>query len=106
MKQKITFTAQLESIRPRFAPFFDMQGDTRTAAMDKILMPACKAQRHLIRAREANATGTPDKIAETRYFDECDVYLQLLSMLKLLGLISETSRAACADVLHNWITGR
>lgn len=106
MKQKITYDAQLAALRPRFAPFFDMQGDTRTAAMDKILKAACKAQRWLNRAKEANATGTPDKIAETRYFDECDVYLELLSMLKLLGLITETSRRACAEVLHDWITGR
>lgn len=106
MKQKITYDAQLAALRPRFDRFFDMQGDTRNAAMDKILKPACKAQRWLIRAKEANATGTPDKIAETRYFDECDVYLELLSMLKLLGLITETSRRACAEVLHDWINGR
>ena len=106
MKQKITYDAQLESLRPRFAPFFDMQGEQRTAAMNKILKHACSAQLMLNMAQDAITSGTPDKIAEIRYFDECDVYLELLSMLKLLGLLTETSCNTCAEVLHDWINGR
>ena len=39
----------------------------------------------------------------TRYYDMCDNYLDLLHQLKLLGIMTENDRQISAAMLEDWI---
>lgn len=108
MKRKLTTVGSVMSDETRayFRRVFNLQiedFEIRYAVANQILDSACRAQRHLERARKAEGQ---DKLLTARYYDECDVYLRLLSQLKLLGIMSEDDRRMSAKMLEDWVTAR
>ena len=105
-KQKAVnpLTARMtDDTRAYFRRVFNLQLDDfelRCRVADHILAVACKAQRYLEKARAANGE---DPVLNTRYYDMCDNYLDLLHQLKLLGIMTEDDRRISATMLEDWI---